>query len=135
MPREVGHQTLFFMTQGFLAWLDAQQGRQYELHERHLNPAFVRMIRTIGFDKNYIRGQGEWLFDSDGHRYLDLLTGWGVFLLGRNHSRVRTILEEVLSRDMPNLVRMDCSLLAGLVAEKLSHRVSVAHGAKLSRVF
>jgi len=56
-------------------------------------------------------------FDSDGHRYLDLLTGWGMFALGRNHPRVRVILEEVLSRDMPNLVRMDCSLLAGLVAE------------------
>ena len=84
------------MKQGFLDWLDAQQGRQYELHERHLNPAFVKMIRTIGFDKSYIRGQGEWLFDSDGHRYLDLLTGWGMFALGRNHPRVRTILEATL---------------------------------------
>jgi ornithine--oxo-acid transaminase len=122
------------MKQGFLDWLDAQQGRQYELHERHLNPAFVRMIRTIGFDKSYVRGQGEWLFDSDGQRYLDLLTGWGMFALGRNHPRVRAILEQVLSRDMPNLVRMDCSLLAGLVAEKLAHHAS-GSGAKLSRVF
>jgi len=117
------------MEQGFLDWLDAQQGRQYELHERHLNPAFVRMIRTIGFDKSYVRGQGEWLFDSDGHRYLDLLTGWGMFALGRNHPRVRSILEQVLSRDMPNLVRMDCSLLAGLVAEKLTHHASAGSGA------
>jgi ornithine--oxo-acid transaminase len=109
------------MDQTFLRWLDAQQGRQYELHERYLNPAFVNMIRTIGFDKNYVRGEGAWLFDVEGRRYLDLLTGWGVFALGRNHPKVRSILEQVLSRDMPNLVRMDCSLLAGLVAEKLSH--------------
>ena len=46
------------MDQGFLKWLDAQQGRQYELHERHVNPVFVKMIRTIGFDKNYVRGEG-----------------------------------------------------------------------------
>src|ERR1700733_14074230 len=123
------------MNRGFLEWLDAQQGRQYELHERHLNPAFVKMIRTIGFDKSYVRGQGEWLFDSDGHRYLDLLTGWGMFALGRNHPRVRAILEQVLSRDMPNLVRMDCSLLAGLVAEKLAHHACANSNAKLSRVF
>jgi ornithine--oxo-acid transaminase len=128
------------MKQGFLSWLDAQQGRQYELHENHVNPAFVKMIRTIGFDKNYVRGQGEWLFDSDGHRYLDLLTGWGMFALGRNHPRVRAILEDVLSRDMPNLVRMDCSLLAGLVAEKLTNHARAESGASLrsanlSRVF
>jgi ornithine--oxo-acid transaminase len=123
------------MDQGFLAWIDAQQGRQYELHERHLNPAFVKMIRTIGFDKSYVGGQGAWLFDAEGHRYLDLLTGWGVFALGRNHPRVRSILEQVLSRDLPNLVRMDCSLLAGLVGEKLTRLACGSSGRDLTRVF
>jgi acetylornithine/succinyldiaminopimelate/putrescine aminotransferase len=123
------------MNGGFLEWLDSQQGRQYELHERHLNPAFVRMIRTIGFDRNYVRGEGAWLFDAEGRRYLDFLTGWGVFALGRNHPGVRSILEQVLSRDMPNLVRMDCSLLAGLVAEKLVQHASGSSGMDLKRVF
>ncbi|HEX3742790.1 MAG TPA: aspartate aminotransferase family protein [Bryobacteraceae bacterium] len=123
------------MEQGFLAWLDAQQGRQYELHERHINPAFVKMIRTIGFDKEYVRGQGSWLFDAQGNRYLDLLTGWGVFALGRNHPRVRSILEQVLARDMPNLVRMDCSLLSGLVAERLTRLACTYSGGGLTRVF
>jgi len=46
----------FGMDEAFRAWLDSQQGRQYELHERHLNPAFVKMLRTIGLDKGYVRG-------------------------------------------------------------------------------
>jgi acetylornithine/succinyldiaminopimelate/putrescine aminotransferase len=124
-----------FMDQGFPEWLEAQQGRRYELHERHLNPAFVKMLRTIGFDKNYVCGEGAWLFDSEGRRYLDLLTGWGVFALGRNHPRVRSILEHVLSRDLPNLVRMDCPLLAGLVAEKLTQHACGDSGLDLTRVF
>lgn len=123
------------MDQGFLTWLDAQQGRQYQLHELYINPAFVKMIRTIGFDKNYVRGEGEWLFDAEGRRYLDFLTGWGVFALGRNHPRIRSIVEQVLSRDMPNLVRMDCSLLAGLVAEKLTRHAGADSGRDLTRVF
>jgi ornithine--oxo-acid transaminase len=123
------------MTSDFLAWLDRQQGRQYELHARHVNPVFVKMLRTIGFDKEYVRGEGCYLFDRHGQRYLDMLTGWGVFALGRNHPRVRAILEQVLSREMPNLVRMDCSLLAGLVAEKLTSHTSMPDGHALSRVF
>lgn len=122
------------MSTNFLAWLDNQQGRQYDLHARHVNPMFVKMLRTIGFDKGYVRGEGPYLYDGDGTRYLDFLTGWGVFALGRNHPKVRSILEQVLSRDMPNLVRMDCSLLAGLVAEKLTNHTAV-NGSNLSRVF
>ncbi len=123
------------MTTDFLAWLDSQQGRQYELHAQHINPVFVKMLRTIGFDKQYVRGEGCYLYDRHGNRYLDMLTGWGVFALGRNHPKVRTILEQVLSREMPNLVRMDCSLLAGLVAEKLASFTAASGAQSLSRVF
>jgi len=115
----------------FLAWLDAQQGRQYDLHQEHINPIFVRMLRTIGFNKGYVRGEGCYLWDAEGTKYLDLLTGWGVFALGRNHPKVKAILQQLMTRDMPNLVRMDCSLLAGLVAERLTSHASP----DLSRVF
>jgi ornithine--oxo-acid transaminase len=118
----------------FLDWIDGQRGRQYELHTRYLNPMFVKTLRTIGFDKAYVRGEGCYLYDAEGNRYLDLLTGWGVFALGRNHPKVKAILEQVLSRELPNLVRMDCSLMAGLAAEKLtSHTASGGQG--LTRVF
>lgn len=115
----------------FLAWLEQQRGREYDLHLRHINPVFVKMLRTIGFDKGYVRGQGAYLWDADGNRYLDFLTGWGVFALGRNHPKVRDILQQLLGSDAPNLVRMECSLLAGLLAEKLTQHTSEG----LSRVF
>lgn len=123
------------MDTDFIGWLDRQQGRQYDLHARHVNPAFVKMLRTIGFDKGYVRGEGSYLYDEEGHRYLDLLTGWGVFAVGRNHPGVRSILEQILAREMPNLVRMECSLLAGLVAEKLACLTGSSGGGGLSRVF
>jgi len=115
----------------FIAWLEQHQGRQYDLHEQHVNPAFVKMLRAIGFDKRYVRGQGAYLWDADGNKYLDLLTGWGVFALGRNHPKVKAILQQLIERDMPNLVRMDCGLLAGLVAEMLTKHTP----SPLSRVF
>lgn len=123
------------MSTDFLDWLDHQQGRQYDLHARYINPIFVRMLQTIGFDKGFVRGQGCYLYDAAGTRYLDLLTGWGVFALGRNHPKVRSVLEAVLSRELPNLVRMDCSLLAGLVAEKLTSHTAPHKDQPLTRVF
>src|ERR1700749_4036136 len=107
------------MQQDFIAWLKDQEGRQYDLHTEHVNPAFVKMLKTIGFDKGYVRGEGAYLWDAEGNKYLDFLTGWGVFALGRNHPKIRAILWQVMDADLPNLVRMDCSLLSGLVAEKL----------------
>jgi ornithine--oxo-acid transaminase len=119
------------MLTNFSAWLSEQDGRQYDLHLKHVNPAFVRMLRAIGFDKRYVRGEGAYLWDEDGNKYLDLLTGWGVFALGRNHPKVKSILQDILAQDLPNLVRMDCGLLSGLVAEKLTKHTPDS----LSRVF
>lgn len=115
----------------FFDWLAQHEGRQYDLHLKHINPAFVKMLRAIGFDKQYVRGEGAYLWDADGNKYLDLLTGWGVFALGRNHPKVKSILQQLLTRDLPNLVRMDCSLLSGLVAERLTRHTPEP----LSRVF
>src|SRR5438094_4389879 len=115
----------------FLSWIDRNRSRAYELHARHMNPSFVRMLRTIGFDKTYVRGEGCWLWDEQGNKYLDLLTGWGVFALGRNHPKVKAILQQVLNQEFPNLVRMECGPLAGLAAELLIEKA----GATLERVF
>jgi len=111
--------------------LRQQDGRQYDLHAEHINPVFVKMLRTIGFDKGYVRGEGPYLWDADGNKYLDLLTGWGVFALGRNHPKIKAALQQALAQNLPNLVRMDCSLLSALAAEKLAGHA----GGDLSRVF
>lgn len=97
---------------------DAEAGR-FELHSRHLNEQMVRVLRTIGYDVGFRRGAGQYLYDKAGDRYLDLLSGYGVFGIGRNHPALRTALESVLDAELPNLVQMDVPPLAGILAEKL----------------
>ena len=92
---------------------------RYTLHTRHLNEQMVRVLKTIGFDRGYQRGTGQYLYDRQGLQYLDLLSGWGVFALGRNHPVVRDTLKKALDSDFPNLVQMDVSALAGVLAERL----------------
>lgn len=96
-----------------------QEPERYTLYARHLNEAMVRVLRTIGYDVGFRSGSGQYLFDRAGGRYLDLLSGWGVFGIGRNHPKLRAALASVLAGDFPNLVQMDVSPLAGVLAQRL----------------
>ena len=93
------------------------------MHARHLNEQLVRVLKTIGYDVGFQKGQGQYLFDRDGARYLDLLSGFGVFAIGRNHPVLRLALKSVLDSDFPNLVQLDVSTLAGVLAERLLEHV------------
>ena len=100
-----------------------RRGEKAGLFGRYLNAQLVRVLQTIGFDVDYVRAEGPYLFDGDGGRYLDLLSGFGVFALGRNHPTVIRALERVLHGQLPGLVQLDVSLLAGLLAERLVARM------------
>ncbi len=97
-------------------------GENYELHHRHLNRTLVSAQRVIGFDKVYARAEGAYLYDMDNAAYLDFLSGYSVFNIGRNHPAVQKAIREVLEMDLPNMVQMDCSLLSGLLAEAITKR-------------
>ncbi len=116
------------MTKGFVdapgafdigAILAEREPERYALHTAHMNEQMVRVLQTIGYDVGFRAGQGQYLFDRKGDRYLDLLSGWGVFGIGRNHPVVRDALKAVLGSDLPNLIQMDVSVLSGVLAERL----------------
>lgn len=96
-----------------------RQQDNFALHEQYLNPQMVNVLKTIGFDRHYVKAKGPYLWDNLGDRYLDLLSGFGVFVIGRNHPTVVQALQDVLTADLPNLVQLDVSVLSGLLAEKL----------------
>ena len=111
------------MTFSIAQLIEERQDEQYPLHQRYINPSMARVLGIIGFDKNYTRGEGAYLWDVEGNRYLDLLAGYSVLNLGRGHPVVKQVMQEMLSLNRPNLVKMDCPLLAGLLAEELVKRM------------
>ncbi len=100
--------------------VNSRRGENYDLHERHLNRTLVKVLRTIGFDKVYARAEGAYLYDAEGKDYLDFLSGYGVYNIGRNHPVVKKAIKDVLDLDLPNMVQMDCALLSGLLGEALA---------------
>jgi ornithine--oxo-acid transaminase len=102
--------------------LAARAGEDLELFARYVNPQMVRVLRTIGFDREWERTEGAYLYDADGRRYLDWLGGFGMFNVGRNNRRVRDWLVECMELQAPNAVQLGVSPLAGLLAEELVRR-------------
>ena len=102
--------------------IEARSGEEYDLYARTINPQFMRVLKTIGFDRVWSRAEGQYLYDSDGNRYLDLLGGFGMFNVGRNNPQVRAALIETLELDTPGSVQLGVSLLPGLLAEELLKR-------------
>jgi ornithine--oxo-acid transaminase len=102
--------------------LQQRKGENFSLHAKYVNPQLTRVLGTIEFDRFYVKGEGCYLIDDQGRRYLDFLSGFGVFALGRSHPAIVGALHDALDADLPNLVQMDCSLLSGLLAEELVRR-------------
>jgi ornithine--oxo-acid transaminase len=100
----------------------------FQLYARNINPQLVRVLRTLGFDRRWARGEGAYLYDDEGERYLDLLSGFGVFALGRSHPAIIEALHQALDAELPSLVQLDAPLLAGIAAEELLKRCHPSMG-------
>ena len=102
--------------------LSSRAGEEMALNDRYLNPQMGRILRTLGFDKQWRGGEGAHLIDADGERYLDLFGGYGVFAIGRNHPEAIAAVQEVMAASTANLPQLGVTLLSGVLAEALLQR-------------
>jgi acetylornithine/N-succinyldiaminopimelate aminotransferase len=64
------------------------------LEREHVIPSYARS------PVQFVRGEGPWLYDEDGNRYLDCLCGIGVTNLGHCHPRVVAAVSEQVGKLM-----------------------------------
>jgi glutamate-1-semialdehyde 2,1-aminomutase len=59
----------------------------------------VRAFRAVGGQPLFIEhGQGPYLFDADGNRFIDYVLSWGPLILGHAHPRVAEALKKAVDR-------------------------------------
>ncbi len=59
----------------------------------------VRAMRSIGRDPVFIeRGEGPYIWDADGNRYVDWVSSWGPLILGHAHPAVVSAVTEAASK-------------------------------------
>ena len=102
-----------------------------EIYERNVNARLAKALRIISFDNTYVKAKGAHLWDAKGRKYLDMLAGYGVFNVGRNHPGVRKVLIDFMEGEFCSLVQMETPLLCGLLAQELKKRA----GFNLDKVY
>ena len=66
----------------------------------------VRAFKSVGGDPVFFeRGEGAWLYDTDGKAYIDYVASWGPLILGHAHpeviARVHAAVDKGLSFGAP----------------------------------
>lgn len=72
--------------------------RVEEQYKKFHNPTLVRLIKFAGYGAVEARGEGVWVYDEEGRRFLDFAGGYGVFALGHCHPRVVAAAQAQLGR-------------------------------------
>jgi glutamate-1-semialdehyde 2,1-aminomutase len=61
----------------------------------------VRAFRAVGGEPRFlVSGSGPYVFDADGHRYVDLVCSWGPMILGHRHPAVVEAVTHALEQGM-----------------------------------
>ncbi len=102
--------------------LATRSGEEMALNDSYLNPKLGGIVRTLGFDRHWVAGEGAHLIDAGGERYLDLLSGYGVFAIGRNHPEAIAAVRDTMDAHTANLPQLGVTLLSGVLAEQLLAR-------------
>ncbi|MGZ8354953.1 MAG: aspartate aminotransferase family protein [Allosphingosinicella sp.] len=96
-----------------------RQGSCHDLFAAHVNPKIMRVLRLMGFDEIFVEDHGCYLQGRDGKRFLDFHSGEGATSLGYNHPQITNFLTSIMDRGLPNMIQLNCNVLAGMLAERL----------------
>lgn len=68
------------------------------LYREYISADLAKLLRLTGFGAVETRGEGCWVYDQQGKRYLDFSGGYGVFSLGHRHPKVVAAVKDQLDR-------------------------------------
>ncbi|MBL8850447.1 MAG: aminotransferase class III-fold pyridoxal phosphate-dependent enzyme, partial [Planctomycetaceae bacterium] len=88
-------------------------------HRRHMNPPLSAFTNQAGISRTFVRGEGSWLYDAEGNKYLDLVAGYGAVNLGHNHPAVVDAIRSAMASYPPGFTPSAVNPYATALAEEL----------------
>ncbi|NIL97586.1 MAG: aminotransferase class III-fold pyridoxal phosphate-dependent enzyme [Planctomycetales bacterium] len=99
-----------------IAELAASAAKRYR---RYVNPVIVDVAGQAGLARIFVRGEGNYLWDESGRKYLDFVAGFGSLNLGHNHPRVVAAITKSLQQLAPGFAQSAINPHAAALAERL----------------
>jgi 3-acetyloctanal aminotransferase len=93
--------------------------RAARLYARYLNPVVMAMNGKSGLLKTFVRGEGSYLFDAEGKKYLDFVAGFGALNLGHNHPGIAEAVMTAVREQAPGFTPTAVNPHAAALAERL----------------
>ncbi|MCL4439327.1 MAG: aminotransferase class III-fold pyridoxal phosphate-dependent enzyme [Firmicutes bacterium] len=99
----------------------AEQITEQTIHnyEEYINPSLARLFRFMGLAVVEERAEGCYIYDNQGHKYLDCLGGYGAYSLGHRNPEVVEAVKSQIDR-MPLSSRVLFNETVGKLAAKLA---------------
>ncbi len=88
-------------------------------YEAFVNPHLGAILRAAGMDKRYVRGEGCYLYDDKGTRYLDFTGAYGALPFGFNPPEICQAAMEVFQAGEPSFIQPSALEAAGDLAQQL----------------
>lgn len=92
-----------------------------------LNSTLHRLLAHCGFDRSWVRGEGAWLWDESGRRFLDFYAQYGAVALGHNAPSVVAAAQSALRERVPAMVQPYRALHAEALARELTQLSGLSH--------
>jgi acetylornithine/succinyldiaminopimelate/putrescine aminotransferase/predicted amino acid dehydrogenase len=86
---------------------------------RYVNPYTGFILSQLDLDKQFVRGEGCYLYDDRGERYLDFIAQYGAVPFGYNPPDIWNALLDLRETQVPSLVQPSALTVAGELAERL----------------
>lgn len=87
-------------------------------HKTYLNASLAMMLGLLDFDKQFVKAEGVYVWDSKGDKYLDFLGAYGALNTGHNHPRILEALDQV--KEMPNLLQASLGTVVSALAKNMA---------------
>lgn len=87
---------------------------------KYVNPFLGKLLELVQMDKVYIRGEGHYLYDDQGKRYLDFIAAYGALPFGFNPPEIWETLEEIRANANPSFIQPSALQAAGDLAKCLT---------------
>ncbi|MDB5956953.1 MAG: aminotransferase class-III [Ramlibacter sp.] len=87
--------------------------------EKHVNPYLAAKLKQLKIDRTFVRGEGAYLFDQEGRRYLDFMAQYGALPFGHHPQEIWQAIQALHADAEPVFCQPSISHSSGELAKRL----------------